>query len=46
MTERDLTLVGLDGDGTRLVLTDDEGERYAVPLDERLRSLVHPGRNR
>jgi hypothetical protein len=46
MTDRDLTLVGVDEDGTTLVLADASGEKFALPVDQRLRSLVHPGKAR
>ncbi len=37
---QDLTLVGLDKDGTRLVLVSASGEEFSVPVDTRLRATL------
>jgi hypothetical protein len=42
----ELELVGLSEDGTRVVLADAAGEEFAVPLDDRLRTLVRSHRAR
>src|SRR6195952_3612061 len=36
----DLTLVGLDEDGTRLVLVSASGEKFSVPVDTQLRAAL------
>jgi hypothetical protein len=36
----DLTLVGLDEDGARLVLVSASGERFSVPVDTQLRAAL------
>ena len=41
-----LRLVGVHEDGLHLLLADDGGERYAVPLDEPLRAAVRRDRAR
>ncbi|GAB3049303.1 septation protein SepH [Intrasporangium mesophilum] len=41
-----LRLVGVHEDGLHLLLADDGGERYAVPLDEPLRAAVRRDRPR
>lgn len=43
---RDLRLVGLSDDGTRLVLGQPDGERYALPVDERVRAALRGDRSR
>lgn len=43
---RELTFVGLSGDGTALLVKDDRGTTYAVPLDERLSTAVRRDRTR
>ncbi len=40
MAQRDLTLVGLTEDGTKLVLLTDAGEEYTLPADNRLRAAL------
>src|SRR6478752_3853061 len=37
---QDLTPVGLDKDGTRLVLVSSAGEEFSVPVDTRLRAAL------
>jgi hypothetical protein len=37
---QDLTLVGLDEDGTRLILVSASGEEFSVPADTRLRAAL------
>jgi hypothetical protein len=37
---QDLTLVGLNKDGTRLVLVSASGEEFSVPVDTRLRAAM------
>ena len=37
---QDLTPVGLDKDGTRLVLVSSSGEEFSVPVDTRLRAAL------
>ena len=37
---QDLTLVGLNEDGTRLVLVSASGEEFSVPVDTRLRAAM------
>jgi hypothetical protein len=37
---QDLTLVGLNKDGTRLVLVSSSGEEFSVPVDTRLRAAL------
>jgi len=39
-TMQDLTLVGLTGDRTKLILVSDSGEEYALPADAKLRSAL------
>jgi hypothetical protein len=39
---QDLTLVGLNEDGTRLVLVSASGEEFTVPVDTRLRAALAP----
>ena len=41
-----LRLVGVHEDGLHLLLADDEGNRYAVPLDEPLRAAARRDRPR
>ncbi len=40
MAVRDLTLVGLTEDGTRLVLVTDAGEEHTLPVDAKLRAAL------
>ncbi len=42
----DLTLIGVHEDGVHLLLADDEGNRYRVPLDESLRAAARRDRPR
>jgi Protein of unknown function (DUF3071) len=42
----ELELVGLSEDGSRLVLSDAAGHEFAVPMDDRLRTLVRGDRVR
>ena len=37
---QDLTPVGLNEDGTRLVLVSASGEEFSVPVDTRLRAAT------
>ena len=37
---QDLTLVGLNEDGTRMVLVGSSGEEFSVPVDTRLRAVL------
>ncbi len=39
---QDLRLVGVHDDGEHLVLTDSDGHRFRVGIDDRMRSLVRP----
>ena len=41
-----LRLVGVHEDGMHLLLADDEGNRFSVPLDEALRAAVRRDRPR
>jgi hypothetical protein len=43
---RDLRLIGVHEDGQHLLLSDSEGERFRVPLDEPLRAAVRRDRPR
>ncbi|WP_347354231.1 septation protein SepH, partial [Intrasporangium sp.] len=43
---QDLRLVGVHEDGAHLILTDEDGNRYRVPLDEPLRAAVRRDRPR
>jgi hypothetical protein len=43
---QDLRLVGVHEDGTYLLLTDDDGKRYRIPLDEALRAAARQDRPR
>jgi len=43
---RDLRLLGVHEDGQHLLLSDGEGERFRVPLDEPLRAAVRRDRPR
>jgi hypothetical protein len=43
---QDLTLVGLNEDGTRLVLVSASGEEFTVPVDTRLREALRGGNAR
>ena len=43
---QDLTPVGLDADGTRLVLVSASGEEFTVPVDTRLREAMRGGNAR
>src|SRR3954462_8130755 len=40
MNEQELTLVGLTGDGRKLVLVSDSGEEFTLPADTRLRAAL------
>jgi hypothetical protein len=42
----DLRLIGVHEDGVHLLLADDEGNRYRVPLDESLRAAARRDRPR
>ena len=41
-----LRLVGVHEDGLHLLLADDEGHRFSVPLDDSLRAAVRRDRPR
>lgn len=43
---QDLRLIGVHEDGLHLILADDDGNRYRVPLDEPLRAAVRRDRPR
>lgn len=43
---QDLRLIGVHEDGVHLLLADDEGNRYQVPLDESLRAAARRDRPR
>lgn len=43
---RDLRFVGVDDEGTRLLLVDDDGEQHQVEIDDALRSAVRAVRSR
>ena len=43
---QDLRLIGVHEDGLHLLLADDEGNRYTVPLDESLRAAARRDRPR
>lgn len=43
---RDLRLIGVQEDGQHLLLSDSEGDRFRVPLDEPLRAAVRRDRAR
>lgn len=43
---RSLSLLGIHTDGEHLVLVDTEGERFLLPLDEELRSIVRQQRRK
>ena len=43
---RQLTFVGLTDDGARLVLSAPDGQRYSVPIDQRLSVAVRRDRSR
>ncbi|GAA6525711.1 septation protein SepH [Intrasporangium sp. DVR] len=43
---QDLRLIGVHEDGVHLLLADDEGNRYRVPLDESLRAAARRDRPR
>lgn len=43
---RDLRLIGVHEDGLHLLVSDSEGERFRVPLDEPLRAAVRRDRPR
>lgn len=44
---RDLRFVGVDDEGTRLLLVDEDGQQHQVQIDDALRSAVRsPGRPR
>ena len=40
---QNLTFVGLSDDGSALILSAGDGNRYRVPIDERLRSRHRRG---
>lgn len=42
---RDLILNGVDADGTHLLLTDESGQQYQLPVDEALYAAVRKDRN-
>lgn len=42
----DLTLVGVHEDGTHLLLSDDDGKRYLLPLNDALRAAARRDRPR
>jgi hypothetical protein len=46
MAMRDLRLIGVQEDGQHLLLTDSEGERFRVQLDEALRAAARRDRPR
>jgi len=41
---QNLSFVGLSDDGTALILATSDGQRFRVPIDERLRSATRGGR--
>jgi len=41
---QDLRLIGVHEDGVHLLLADDEGNRYQLPLDESLRAAARRDR--
>jgi hypothetical protein len=43
---QELRLVGVSDDGARVILVDEAGARFAVPLDDRLRAAVRVDRTR
>jgi hypothetical protein len=43
---RELKLVGLNADGSRVVLVDDEGTQFSTPADEKLRAALRGDRAR
>ncbi len=43
---RDLRLIGVSEDGAHLLLSDDDGERFQLPLDETLRAAAQRDRPR
>ena len=43
---RSLSLLGIHTDGEHLVLVDTDGERFLLPLDEELRSIVRQQRRK
>ncbi|MCI6585336.1 MAG: septation protein SepH [Mobiluncus porci] len=43
---KDLSLLGIHTDSEHLVLVDEEGERYLLPINEELRSIVRQHRRK